>query len=168
MQNIRDQSISQIEQQTQEREQQVQQQFNELQALAQNPEAKQKLDEQIKAIELALSGGQVPPQQIPTIEAQKQELMNFQRFANDPEALSGRMAELQGTVNDLRDKQQQEAENNVLKEVIQISLRSLLLGIGYVMLGWLGLQNILSTKRVPEEIVQDIPLTSETPSEAEE
>lgn len=141
LQQIRDEAISQIEQQTQQQEQQVQAQFNELQALAQSPEAKQQLDEQIKAIDEALNSGQVPPQQIATIEERKQELVNFQRFANDPDSLSARLDELRGQVEQNREEQQQQAENTVLKEATQIGLRSLILGIGYLILGWVGLQS---------------------------
>ncbi|MGB2925684.1 MAG: HpsJ family protein [Limnothrix sp.] len=141
LQEIRDQSISQIEQQTQQQEQQVQAQFNELQVLAQSPEAKQQLDEQIKAIDEALNSGQVPPQQLETVESRKQELLNFQRFANDPSALDARLEELRGQVEENRTEQQKSAENTVLKEATQIGLRSLILGFGYLILGWVGLQN---------------------------
>ena len=143
MQGIRDQSISEIEQQTQQREQHVQVQFNQLQALAQSPEAKQELDKQIKAIDEALNSGQVPPQQIAEVEAKKQELVDFQRFANDPNALNARLDELKKQVVDLREKQRKEAENTVLKEVIRTSVRSLLLGIGYLLIGWIGIQTAL-------------------------
>lgn len=151
MQQIRDQSLSQIEQETKQREQQVQAQFNQLQALAQSPQAKQELDKQIKAIDDALKNGKVPPQQIAEIEAKKQELLNFQRFANDQNALNARLEELKQTVTTMREKQRQEAENTVLKEVVQISLRSLLLGIGYLLVGWLGVQNaFLSNQKTTE------------------
>lgn len=144
LQQIRDEAISQIEQQTQQQEQQVQAQFNELQALSQSPEAKQQLDEQIKAIDEALNSGQVPPQQLAQVEARKQELVNFQRFANDPNALNARLDELRGQVEKNRAEQQQKAENTVLKEATQIGLRSLILGIGYLILGWFGIQNMFT------------------------
>lgn len=144
LQQIRDEAISQIEQQTQQQEQQVQAQFNELQALSQSPEAKQQLDEQLQAIDEALNSGQVPPQQLAQVEARKQELANFQRFANDPNALNARLEELRGQVDKNRTEQQQQAENTVLKEATQIGLRSLILGIGYLILGWFGLQNMFT------------------------
>lgn len=166
MQNIRDQSLSQIEQETQQREQQVQAQFNQLQALAQSPEAKQELDKQIKAINDALSKGQVPPQQIAEVEAKKQELLNFQRFANDPNALNARLDELKKTVTDAREKQRKEAEKTVFKEVIQTSLRSLFLGLGYLFVGWLGIQNSLAGNGGdrPPLTEPTIPTEPETPN----
>lgn len=145
LQQIRDQSISQIDQETQQQEQQVQAQYAQLQALAQSPEAKQQLEQQIKAIDEALSKGQVPPQQIATIEAQKQELLNYQRYTNDPNALNTRLEELRSEVSKRRGEQQKIAENTVLKEAVEIGLRSLLLGIGYTVLGWIGIQTALGS-----------------------
>ncbi len=145
LQEIRDQAISQIEEQTQQQEQQVQAQFSQLQALSQSTEAKQQLDEQIRAIDEAIAAGQVPAEQLGAVEAQRQELLNYQRFANDPNALNARLEELRGEVEKRRNEQQQQAENRVLKEALQIGIRSLLLGVGYVLLGWLGVQASLGS-----------------------
>ena len=169
LQEIRDQAISQIEQQTQQQEQQVQTQYNQLQALAQSPEAKQQLDEQIQAIDQAIASGQVPAEQLGVIEAQRQELLNYQRFANDPESLNARLEELRGEVEKRRDEQQQGAENRVLKEAFQIGIRSLLLGVGYVLLGWIGVQHALGNR--PQEEENPAPVYAppeEAPSSPEE
>ncbi|AFY37366.1 hypothetical protein Lepto7376_0995 [[Leptolyngbya] sp. PCC 7376] len=167
LQEIRDQAISQIEQQTQQQEQQVQTQFNQLQALAQSPEAKQQLDEQIRAIDEAIASGQVPAEQLGVIEAQKQELLNYQRFANDPESLNARLEELRSEVEQRRDEQQKQAENRVLKEAFQIGIRSLLLGIGYVLLGWVGVQHTLGDRpREDDAPAPDYAIPTESSSEA--
>ncbi|MBV5261054.1 hypothetical protein FLX56_21805 [Synechococcus moorigangaii CMS01] len=146
MQEIREQAIAQIEQETQQREQQVQAQFSQLQALAQNPEAKQQLEQQIQEIDTALNSGQIPPQQIAQIEAQKQELLNYQTFVNDPEALNARLEELQQSVVELQTQQRQEANRNFLQELLQTSVRSLLLGVSYLIVGWLGVQYAWANK----------------------
>jgi hypothetical protein len=149
LQQIRDQSISQIEQETQQQEQQVQAQYAQLQALAQSPEAKKQLEQQLKAIDDALAKGQVPPQQIATIEAQKQELINYQRYTNDPNALNTRLEELRSEVAKRRIEQQKIAGNTVIKEAIKIGIRSLLLGLGYIVLGWIGIQTALGANKRP-------------------
>ncbi len=146
MQGIREQAIAQIEQETQQREQQVQQQYTQLQALAQNPEAKQQLEQQIQEIDTALNSGRVPPQQIAEVEAQRQEFLNYQKFVNDPEALNARLEELQQSVVELQTQQRQEANRSVLQEIIPTSIRSLLLGIAYLVVGWLGVRNAWSNK----------------------
>ncbi|WP_216349353.1 HpsJ family protein [[Limnothrix rosea] IAM M-220] len=162
LQEIRDQAISQIEEQTQQQEQQVQAQFGQLQALSQSPEAKQQLDEQIRAIDEAIASGQVPADQLGAVEAQRQELLNYQRFANDPNALNARLEELRDEVEKRRDEQQQQAENRVLKEALQIGLRSLLLGVGYILLGWVGVQaSLAGSSRNVERRELDYDMTPE-------
>ncbi|ANV86835.1 HpsJ family protein [Picosynechococcus sp. PCC 7117] len=162
MQGIREQAIAQIEQETQQREQQVQQQYSQLQALAQNPEAKQQLEQQIQEIETALNSGQVPPQQIAEVEAQRQEFLNYQTFVNDPEALNARLEELQQSVVELQTQQRQEANRSVLQEIIPTTIRSLLLGIAYLIVGWLGVRNTWFNKTSPSQAPQpEAPADSE-------
>ncbi|MEB3224767.1 MAG: HpsJ family protein [Synechococcus sp.] len=152
MQGIREEAIARIEQETQQREAQVQDQYSQLQALAQTPEAKKQIEEQLKRIDEALNSGQVPPQQIAQIEAQKQQLQNYQKFVDDPAALNARLEELQQSVVDLQTKQRQEANRTVLQEVVRTSVRSLLLGIGYLIVGWLGIQNARHNKLTSPQV----------------
>ena len=175
LQGVRDEAISRIEEQTRVQEEQVNAQFAELQALAQNPEAKQQLEQQIQAINEAIAAGQVPPEQLAAVEVQRQELLNYQQFVNNPETLTARLEELQGEVEQQRNEQQQQAENQVLREAFQVGLRSLLLGLGYIALGWLGVQTALNNgpaepqvRRQPDYAPSPAPEASPTPTTEEE
>ncbi len=150
MQGIREEAIAQIEQQTQQRQLQVQNQYNELQVLAQNPEAKQQLEEEIKRIDQAINSGQLQGEQLATIQERKAELLRYQNFTNNPEALNQRLQELQETVQKFEAEQRKEAGRSVLKDVLQVSFRSVLLGIGYLLIGWFGVQNSLDSPVIRE------------------
>ncbi|BAW96201.1 hypothetical protein NIES970_11250 [[Synechococcus] sp. NIES-970] len=162
LQGLRQEAIARIEQESQQQEQEVQAQFSQLQALAQDPEAQQELDQQLQQIDAALNSGQIPPQQIAQAEAQREQLNRFKDLAADPDALNARLEELQRGVVEAQAEERGRATRNMIQEILQTGVRSLLLGLGYLLVGWFGIQNArTNTGGTPT------PTASETPVDPE-
>lgn len=179
LQSIRDEAISRIEEVTRVQEEQANVQLVQLQAITQNPEAKQQLEQQLEqqlqGINEAIAAGQVPPAQLSEVEIQRQEILGYQQLLNNPETIPARLDELREQVEQQRDEQQQQAKNQALREAFQVGLRSLLLGLGYIALGWLGIQTALNhgpaepqTRRQPDYAPSPAPESSPELSPEEE
>ncbi len=144
-------TLTQIEQRADQAESNLKAQYDQLNALASDPQRLQQLDSQIKEIDSAIASSKLPgnplnSEQIQGLEERKKQLQNFRELAKNPEGLAGRLSQLQNQLREERLEQQKRAKANAIKQGLRTGLSSLLLAIGYIALGWVGLKNIGSTK----------------------
>ena len=62
-------------------------------------------------------------------------------MGRNPEALEARLSELQTQLRDQTIQRENRAKTEALKQGIRTGLSSLLLAIGYLVMGWFGLQS---------------------------
>lgn len=116
---ITEQVTEQITQEAQQAEQQLQQQQQQLQALANSGQ-----------IDQLLESGQVPPAQVALLQQLKQ----------DPQALEKQANQTRQQLNERRDQALSQARSEALRTRLRAGLRSLLLTIGFITIGWSGLR----------------------------
>lgn len=115
------QTITTIDQRASQAETQIQQRQSQISALVESGQ----IDQLIKS-------NQVPAEQVPLL----------QRLKQDPQALN---QEAEAALNQIRTQQQQaqaQTKTDALKSRIRVGLRSLLLAIGYITIGWSGLREV--------------------------
>ncbi|RMF21753.1 MAG: hypothetical protein D6756_11855 [Cyanobacteria bacterium J083] len=140
------QLIEQIDAGAQQAEQRIQTQYEQLNAIAQNPQRLQDLDNRIKQLDEAIGSGQLQgrqlnPQQLRQLETTREQLKSFRELAQDKEALESRLNELRNQLRDQKLERENRAKTETWKQGIRTGLSSLLLAIGYITIGWLGLKN---------------------------
>lgn len=140
-------ALTQIEQRASEAETRISEQYEQLNAIATDPQRLQLLESRITELDTAIGSGQfqgqnLNPQQLQRLEETKQQLQNFRELANNPEALEARLGELQTQLRDQKLQREGRAKTEALKQGIRTGLSSLLLAIGYLVMGWFGLQGI--------------------------
>ncbi len=138
-------ALSQIEERASEAENRISDQYEQLEAIAQDPQRLQLLDTRIKEIDTALGSGQfqgqnLNPQQLQRLQGTKQQLENFRELAKNPEALEARLSELQTQLRDQKLQREGRARTETLKQGVRTGLSSLMLAIGYLVMGWFGLK----------------------------
>ncbi len=115
------QAISSIDQRASQAELQIQQRQGQIRSLVESGQ-----------IDQLIQNNQVPPEQLPLL----------QRLKQDPKALD---QEAEVARNQIRTQQQQaqaQAKADALRSRIRVGLRSLLLAIGYITIGWSGLRDV--------------------------
>ena len=100
------------------------------------------LDQQIQVIEEALKTGQLQGQQLneqqrQQLEQRKQQLLSLR---NNPDALQAQLDERKNQLGAERLKLEKKAKTEGLKQGLRIGLSSLMLAVGYSVIGWLGLK----------------------------
>lgn len=140
-------AISQINQGAGEAENRITTQFEQLNALSQDPQRLEQLNDRIREIDTAINSGQVNgqrlnPEQLQNLNQTKQQLQNFRELAQNPEALEARLTELQTQLRDQKSERENRAKIEALKQGIRTGLSSLMLAVGYIAIGWLGLKNL--------------------------
>ena len=140
-------AISQIEQGAGQAEDRIKTQFDQLNALSQDPQRLQQLDTRIREIDTALNSGQfqgqsLNPEQLQNLNQTKQQLQNFRELAQNPENLEARLNELQTQLRDQKLEREGRAKTEALKQGIRTGLSSLMLAIAYIAIGWLGLKKM--------------------------
>ncbi|MGF1481211.1 MAG: HpsJ family protein [Cyanophyceae cyanobacterium] len=143
--------IEQIEQGAGEAETRIQSQFNQLNALSQDPQRLQQLNQQLAQIDQALSSGQFQGQPLQAEQRQqlqqtRTQLQNLRELSQNPEALEARLTELQVQLQDQKLERENRARTEALKQGLRIGLSSLMLAIGYIAVGWLGLRGLSRSK----------------------
>ncbi|MEM1368846.1 MAG: HpsJ family protein [Cyanobacteria bacterium P01_H01_bin.15] len=138
-------ALEQISQQSGEAEQQLQQQFDQLEALAQDPQRLQQIDVQLQEVDRGLETGQfqgrpLNPQNRVRLQEVKAQLQNFKLLADDPQALEARLNELRTRLADARSDREGQAKTNAFKQGLRTGLNSLMLAVGYAVIGWFGLR----------------------------
>jgi len=116
---ITEQVTEQINQEGSQAALQLQQQQAQLQSLAESGQ-----------IDQLLQSGQVPPEQVALLQQLKQ----------DPKALDKQAAQTREQINQRQEQALDQARSEALRTRLRAGLRSLLLTIGFITIGWSGLR----------------------------
>ncbi len=133
-------ALQRIDEQAKVAETQLESQAQQFDALLKNPDqlgqVEQRLTQQLQA---ATQSGQVPPEQL----AQAQDFMQqLEALKKNPKALTQRVAERQTEIRSKQLEAKNQAQTEALKLGIRTGLSSLLLAIGYSLIGWMGLRSL--------------------------
>ena len=138
-------AFTQLEQRAEEAETRISEQYEQLNAISSDPQRLELLEGRIAELDNAIGSGQfqgqnLNPQQVQQLQQTKQQLQNFRELAENPEALEARLSELQTQLRDQKLERENRAKTEAFKQGIRTGLSSLLLAIGYLVMGWFGLQ----------------------------
>ncbi|MDJ0715001.1 MAG: HpsJ family protein [Prochloraceae cyanobacterium] len=136
--------IQRIEQTTDTVESRLQQQYDRLKAISENPDFPQQVDNRIQQVNQVLKSGQFQGQpltqaQRQQLEAEKQRLESLKNLAADPDRLKQRLEQQQNQLRATKLETTQRIKTRNTANLLRISLTSLMLTIGYSAIGWLGL-----------------------------
>ncbi|HHP7231067.1 MAG TPA: HpsJ family protein [Xenococcaceae cyanobacterium] len=136
-------ALSQLEERASEAETRINDQYQQLEAISQDPQRLQILNARIQEIDTALSSGQFQGQslnaeQLQRLQETKQQLENFRELAQNPEALEARLSELQTQLRTQKLEREGRARTETLKQGVRTGFSSLILAIGYLIIGWFG------------------------------
>lgn len=130
-----DATLKQINQKASQAETQVDARNKQVDALLKNPQG-------LSELEKAIDSGRVQGPQLAQLQAVREQL---QKFKKDPNALT---QEVDAAKNKIR-SEKLEAENQAKTQALKLGLRtclsSLLLAIGYSVIGWTGLRSLLGS-----------------------
>lgn len=135
-----DQTIKQIGQRAEQAETQIEARAQQISAQLKDPKGVDQLKQQLSQLDQAISGGRVPQEQLAQAQAYKQLL---QSLTQDPNKAIGQ--ELEAAKNKIRgDKLNLEnrAKTEAWKAGLKTGLSSMLLAIGYIVIGWTGLRSL--------------------------
>jgi TolA-binding protein len=107
-------------------------QSKQVDALVKDP---QKLSELDKAI----ASGRVQGEQLVRLQALKQQL---QTFKQDPQSLNQQVEQAQTKIRGERLEAEKQTRTGALKLGLRTGLNSLLLAIGYIVIGWTGFRSL--------------------------
>jgi BMFP domain-containing protein YqiC len=103
------------------------------------------LEGQLVALDQAIKQGEVQGEQLAQAQKQRAEL---QKLKSDPKALEARIAPQRNQeLTRIRSRKQEvegQIQENALRSGMRSGLKSLLLAIGYIIIGWTGLRQMLS------------------------
>lgn len=142
---------AEIAKQAEDANKKIQQQYDQLYALSQNPNGIKQLEATLKNIDQALATGEFNGQRLNTqqkqeLQQRKQQFQDYQELARDPNALEARLNKLQ---NDLK-QQTSQAKNtrnrSIYKQGLRIILNAIFLTIGYTIVGWVGIKTTQNLK----------------------
>lgn len=150
------QAVTQINRDAEQAESQLNNQLNQLQAQLNNEQAQaqlKQLREQAKAqftdlikdeqkYKEALNNPQIPAAQKELLKKFKdnpQELDNFIAQQTDPKGLATQRI---GQIRQRKEEASKQAKDNAWKSGLRIGMSSLLLAIGYIIIGWTGLRGM--------------------------
>ena len=145
--------LTRINQQVGEQEERIQGFIQQLNSISQNP---QQLSQQIAQRNQVIETGQVRDrrlneQELQVIRNQRDQLQQLLDLSQKPEQLKERLRELQERLQtqlrDLQLQQKQKAQTIALKQSLSTGINSLILAIGYMVIGWLGLKGMGITKK---------------------
>lgn len=138
-------ALTQIEARAGQAETKISEQYDQLNDIVKNPQRLQQLESRIQEIDTAVANGtfqgqQLSGQQLQRLEDTKLQLQNFRDLAKNPEALEARLGELQIQLRDQKLEREKTAKTEALKQGVRTGLSSLMLAIGYLLIGWIGLK----------------------------
>jgi len=112
----------------------------------------QQLDAQLAELDRVINSGQLPADQLTQAQQKREQL---RKLKADPKALDAeleaqigprRTQELDKLRSDER-KAKELTQGNAMRAALRTGLNSLLLAIGYIIVGWTGLRQLLSDRR---------------------
>jgi hypothetical protein len=152
-------ALAQLEQKADEAEGRISEQYEQLTGIASDPQRLQLLETRITELDNAIGSGQfqgqtLNEQQLQRLEETRQQLQSFRELAKEPEALEARLTELQTQLRDQKQERENRAKTEAIKQGVRTGLSSLLLAIGYLVMGWFGLQtnNSSGTKATNSQV----------------
>lgn len=128
-------ALKQIDQKASAAEVQLDTQTKQVNSLVKNPEKLSELDK-------AIASGQIQGDQLARLQDLKQQL---QAFKQDPKALNQKIEEAQTKLRSGKLQAENQAKTGALKLSLRTGLSSLLLSIGYIVIGWTGLRSLGGT-----------------------
>ncbi|MBW4444106.1 MAG: HpsJ family protein [Plectolyngbya sp. WJT66-NPBG17] len=153
---VSDQALERIDQQTRDAESQlnaqVQQRQDQISAALRDPNQAKQLDDQLKQIDAAIASGQLKGDQLTQAQRAQKEL---QALKANPNSVADRAKEFRNTqltkIREDRTKAESQARGEFWKTGVRVGISSLLLSLGYFVIGWSGLREmgILGGKRKP-------------------
>jgi hypothetical protein len=105
-----------------------------------NAQSKDKLKEQITAIDKELKAGQIPPERLTNLQITKSKL---ELLLNDPKKFAQESEQNLQQLQKQKQKVEIQANERMLKTGVRTSLASFLLAIAYIAIGWTGLKRVL-------------------------
>ena len=151
---VKGEALTQIEQKAGEREQQIKNSLDQLNALSQNPELlSQEILQRTQVIESGqFQGRPLTEQQLAALRQQRDQLQNLKNLAQKPKDFKQKLAAIKSEnetqLLTVRKEAEGRASTEALKQLLRIGLSSLMLTIGYSAIGWLGLLNLGKAKKV--------------------
>jgi hypothetical protein len=133
--NIRlqsDAALKQINQRATQAETQLDNQTKQVDALVKDPQKHSELDK-------AIASGRVQGEQLVRLQALKQQL---QTFKQDPQSLNQQVEQAQTKIRGERLEAEKQTRTGALKLGLRTGLNSLLLAIGYIVIGWTGFRSL--------------------------
>ncbi|HEY9741599.1 MAG TPA: HpsJ family protein [Coleofasciculaceae cyanobacterium] len=128
-------TFQQINQKATQAETQIQNETQQVNALLKD---EQKLSELEKAIE----SGQIPGNQLPQAQLLREQLQTFKK---DPNALNKQVEAAKNKIRTEKQNAENETKTGALKLGLRTGLSSLLLAIGYIVIGWTGFRSLGSS-----------------------
>ncbi|MEC4892224.1 MAG: HpsJ family protein [Oscillatoria sp. PMC 1051.18] len=132
----RGEALQQIEQRAAQAETQLEAQSAEINALLEDPQRLQQLDQ-------ALASDRLQGPQREQLEQIRQQIEDLQQ---DPAALEQRVSQAQNQLGERRLELESQAKNQVIESGVSTGVSSLLLAIGYIAIGWSGLKSMGGTQ----------------------
>ncbi|WP_017306397.1 HpsJ family protein [Spirulina subsalsa] len=127
------QALSQITESATAAEGQIQSQFEQITQLLEDEQRIQELDQ-------AIASGQVQGQQLEQLQTIRSQI---QELRQNPDALQAQRESAETQLRTRRAEAEQQAKQNALKSGLRIGLSSVLLAIGYIVIGWTGFRSLL-------------------------
>ncbi|HBB35097.1 MAG TPA: hypothetical protein DC064_25745 [Cyanobacteria bacterium UBA9273] len=127
-----DQALQKIGQQAQQAETQLEAQTQQVNTLIKDPK-------RLEELEKAIDSGQVQGEQLQRLQAVREQL---QALKQDPKALNQRVEQAQTQIRSGKLEAEKRARTEALKAGLRTGLSSLLLAIGYSIIGWMGLRSL--------------------------
>lgn len=149
--------LTQISEQAGQQQEKIKGFMQQLNGVSQNP---QQLSSEIAQRNQVLASGQGPgraltEQELQGIRNQRDQLQQLLDLSKKPAELKQRLGELQNRLQtqlkELQLKQETAAKTIALKQSLRTGISSLMLAIGYIVVGWLGLKNMGGAKKVPRK-----------------
>lgn len=145
---VKTNALEQIQKGADQGEEQIKQFLANLNNLSQNPQLlTQEIAQRTQVIESGqFQGRPLTEQQLVQLRQQKDQLQNLRDLARKPADFKKRLDEirnqLQTQLLDRRREAENQANTEALKQWLRICLSSLMLAIGYSVIGWLGLRGV--------------------------
>jgi ABC-type multidrug transport system fused ATPase/permease subunit len=125
-------AFAEIETKAEQFEAQIQNETQQLQALVEN-------EEQFAELEEAIESGQVQGEQLQQLQLIRQQV---QQLRDDPQAIEEQVQTARTELLAQKEEAEQEERTKAFKSVLAVGLSSLLLAIGYVVVGWMGFKSL--------------------------
>jgi len=114
---------------------------------AQVQQVKGQLDAQLSKLDQAIKSGQLQGNELTQAKQQQQQ---YEKLKTDPKALEAQIAPSRDqTLKQIRDRKQElvdQTNRSAMQTGMRIGLNSLLLAIGYAIIGWTGLRQMLNSQ----------------------